>query len=75
MGKFIKIFAIKWSIKMHFEEFTLERNQSLFENKVEYNLSESGVHPLKISEVLSEKEMEEVLDMELFYGYTNGSRN
>ena len=45
---------------MHFEEFTLERNQSLFENMVKYNLSESGVHPLKISEVLSEKEMEEV---------------
>ena len=58
---------------MHFEEFTLERNQSLFENKVDYNLSESGVHPLKISEVLSKKEMEEVLDMELFYGFTNGS--
>ena len=58
---------------MHFEEFTLERNQSLFENMVKYNLSESGVHPLKISEVLSEKEMEEVLDMELFYGFTNGS--
>ena len=51
---------------MHFEEFTLERNQSLFENQVEYNLSESGVHPLKISEVLSEEEMKQVLDMELF---------
>ena len=31
---------------MKFEEFELERNQSLFENKVDYNLSESGVHPL-----------------------------
>ena len=34
---------------MKFEEFQLERNQSLFENEVDYNLSESGVHPLKIS--------------------------
>ena len=34
---------------MRFEEFQLERNQSLFENEVDYNLSESGVHPLKIS--------------------------
>ena len=34
---------------MKFEKFTLERNQSLFEHMVDYNLSESGVHPLKIS--------------------------
>ena len=27
---------------MKFEEFTLERNQSLFEHMVDYNLSESG---------------------------------
>ena len=28
---------------MKFELFDLERNQSLFENEVDYNLSESGV--------------------------------
>ncbi len=58
---------------MQFEEFTLERNQSLFENQVEYNLSESGVHPLKLSEILSKDELKKVLDMKLYYGYTNGS--
>ena len=42
--------------KNEFEEFQLERNQSLFENEVDYNLSESGVHPLKISEILSREE-------------------
>lgn len=30
---------------MKFEQFQLERNQSLWEGKVDYNLSESGVHP------------------------------
>ena len=58
---------------MRFEEFQLERNQSLFENEVDYNLSESGVHPLKISEILTSEEQEQVLDTELFYGYTNGT--
>ncbi len=36
---------------MKFEQFQLERNQSLFENEVDFNLSESGVHPLKLSEI------------------------
>ena len=30
---------------MQIEEFTLERIQSLYENVVDYNLSDSGVHP------------------------------
>ena len=38
---------------MKFEQFDLERNQSLFEHKVDFNLSESGVHPLKLTEILS----------------------
>ena len=58
---------------MKFEQFELERNQSLFENEVDYNLSESGVHPLKLSEILTEEEQEQILDTELFYGYTNGT--
>lgn len=58
---------------MKFEEFQLERNQSLFENEVDYNLSESGVHPLKLSEILSHEEQDKILDTELFYGYTNGT--
>ena len=58
---------------MKFEQFELERNQSLFENEVDFNLSESGVHPLKLSEILTEKEQKEILHTELFYGYTNGT--
>ena len=58
---------------MKFEEFQLERNQSLFENEVDFNLSESGVHPLKISEILSSEEQNQILDKELYYGYTNGT--
>ena len=42
---------------MKFELFDLERNQSLFENEVDYNLSESGVHPLKLSEILTDDEL------------------
>ena len=44
---------------MNFEIFELERNQSLFENKVDFNLSESGVHPLKLSEILTRDEQKE----------------
>ena len=58
---------------MRFEEFELERNQSLYENEVDYNLSESGVHPLKISEILTKDEQAQILDKELLYGYTNGT--
>ncbi len=58
---------------MKFEQFELERNQSLFENEVDFNLSESGVHPLKLSEILSIDEQKQILDTELFYGYTNGT--
>ena len=58
---------------MKFEEFELERNQSLFENEVDYNLSESGVHPLPLKDILTQKEQEELLCTELFYGYTTGT--
>ena len=58
---------------MKFEQFELERNQSLFENEVDFNLSESGVHPLKLSEILTEEEQKQILNTELFYGYTNGT--
>ena len=53
---------------MKFELFDLERNQSLFENEVDYNLSESGVHPLKISEILTDDEQRELLNKNLYYG-------
>ena len=59
---------------MKFEQFDLERNQSLFEHKVDFNLSESGVHPLKLTEILSKAELENLLELQLSYGYTNGTK-
>jgi aspartate/methionine/tyrosine aminotransferase len=57
---------------MKLNEFALERIQSLYENTVEYNLSDSGVHPYTLSELLSEAQIEEMLHLELGYGWTNG---
>ncbi len=57
---------------MKIEEFLLERNQSLFENTVRYNLTESGIHPCALRDFLSEDEQQEVLSLELGYGQTNG---
>ena len=37
---------------MQFKTFTMERWQSRFEHRVQYNLSESGVHPLTLAELL-----------------------
>ncbi|PYS93432.1 MAG: aspartate aminotransferase [Acidobacteria bacterium] len=37
---------------MRIDPFSMERTQCLYENQVEYNLSESGVLPLKVSELL-----------------------
>jgi aspartate/methionine/tyrosine aminotransferase len=54
------------------EEFTLERIQSLFENTVRYNLSDSGVHPYALGELLSEQERADLAKVELGYGWTNG---
>lgn len=38
---------------MGFVPFKMERWQSTYEHRVEYNLSESGVHPLTVGELLS----------------------
>lgn len=58
---------------MQIEEFTLERIQSLYENVVDYNLSDSGVHPYSLNELLNAEEREKVLAAELGYGWTNGA--
>ena len=57
---------------MKIEEFSLERIQSLYENIVPLNLSDSGVHPMSIRELLSPAEIEELMGLELGYGWTNG---
>ncbi len=58
---------------MKIEVFKMERMQSTWENVVDYNLSESGVHPLSPRELLTAKELESVLDLELGYSQTNGT--
>ena len=58
---------------MNLEEFRLERIQSLYENDVAHNLSDSGVHPYKLGELLSEEEFAELKSIELGYGWTNGT--
>ena len=59
---------------MKLETFALERAQSIWENRVAWNLSESGVHPLKVKEVAnSPAHLESVLELELGYPQTNGT--
>ena len=47
---------------MKFEEFELERNQSLFEHSVDFNLSESGLHPLPLKEILTPEDQSTLLE-------------
>ena len=56
---------------MKISEFELERFQSLYEHHVDYNLSESGVHPLKVRDLLG-GDVDSFLDTELIYEQTNG---
>ncbi|HEX9901569.1 MAG TPA: aminotransferase class I/II-fold pyridoxal phosphate-dependent enzyme [Acidobacteriota bacterium] len=58
---------------MKIEQFKMERMQSTWENVVDYNLSESGVHPLSLQELVTEKELQEILRLELGYTQTNGT--
>lgn len=58
---------------MEIEKFELERFQSLWENRVTFNLTESGVHPLTIQELLNESEIKNLLNKRIGYGQTNGS--
>ena len=56
-----------------FRTFDLERWQSTHENRVDFNLSESGVHPLTVRELLALAGMDGIDDVALGYGETNGS--
>ncbi len=58
---------------MPVEPFAMERFQSLWENVVEYNLSESGIHPLKLSDLTDEKGLENLLKIPIGYSQTNGT--
>ncbi len=58
---------------MKIEQFRMERMQSTWENVVDYNLSESGVHPLRLEEFVSKEELEEIVKIGLGYSQTNGT--
>ena len=60
---------------MSFEPFAMERWQSTWENQVRYNISESGVHPLTIAELLAltGTSPEEIGAVRLGYPQSNGT--
>ena len=59
---------------MRLEQFAMERMQSTWENRVEINLSESGVHPLRVEELCGTDELKELLlRQELVYTQSNGT--
>jgi len=58
-----------------FVPFAMERWQSTWENRVRYNLSESGVHPLSIGELatLTGTDLQTLADTRLGYTQSNGT--
>src|SRR5216117_1044449 len=64
----------KYSAAMKLEPFAMERMQSTYENQVEFNLSESGVHPLLLGELVDDAASREALLREpLRYTQSNGT--
>jgi aspartate/methionine/tyrosine aminotransferase len=58
------------------ETFQMERMQSSFEHEVEYNLSESGVEPMTVAELLEgAADPQWLLDRQLGYPEAMGSRS
>jgi aspartate/methionine/tyrosine aminotransferase len=57
-----------------FQPFIMERAMSKYEQSVEYNLSESGVHPVSLGELLANEPdgAEHLLSVELGYPHVNG---
>jgi len=59
--------------KAGFQPFLMERMMSKWENVVDYNLSESGVHPMTVRELVDDPAViEELLSTELGYAQANG---
>lgn len=59
---------------MSFTPFDLEYTQSLWEQKVDINLTESGVHPIRLDELLGndKNKLAEMLSTEINYPHVNG---
>ena len=59
---------------MEFTPFQMERWQSTWEHRVDYNLSESGVHPLTVGELLSHAgPSADLSGVRLGYSQSNGT--
>lgn len=59
---------------MKIEMFEMERMQSTWENRVDYNLSESGVEPIHLRELLRDHTtIEQFLDSPAAYSQSNGT--
>ena len=58
---------------MRIDTFRMERMQCTYENEVDYNLSESGVLPLKIEELLNPEQLAELASYSMKYAPANGS--
>ncbi|WP_375573113.1 aminotransferase class I/II-fold pyridoxal phosphate-dependent enzyme [Ahrensia marina] len=58
---------------MQVPTFLLERNQTLFENTVDINLTESGVHAATVGDLVPETERDALAGIALGYGYTEGT--
>ncbi len=60
---------------MTFTPFDLEYHQSLWEQKVDINLTESGVHPIRLDELLDDdsEKVSELLATEINYPHVNGN--
>jgi aspartate/methionine/tyrosine aminotransferase len=60
---------------MKIQPFRMERWQSTWENRVQFNLSESGVHPMTPLELLelAGADPQQVLDQRLIYNQSNGT--
>ena len=57
-----------------FQPFAMERWMSKYEQEVEYNLSESGVHPMLLRELLSfdTNHLNRMLETDINYAHANG---
>ena len=59
---------------MRVPRFAMERMQSTYENLVDYNLSESGVHPMRLEELVEDPaDRAGLLSQELVYPQSNGT--
>lgn len=53
---------------MKIPNFELERVQSIWEHQVDYNLTESGLHPFTVRELLDDDQLDQLLSLRLGFG-------